>query len=198
MEKVKIKEISMRECIIQSAKEILISEGLKCYSIKNVAEKVGCSYAIIHGYFSDANELLFLSIKEIQDECLIYVKEKTSECENKPESLKRGILAFLEYFAEYPGVFELLYLEKAGDLGNSKPILDLINGFAESYYEQEWPFYKDQREVNQGKIDLASRQMKYTIMGLLLFYLNRRVFPSYMDFMDEAKIQIDSMLNQLS
>ena len=44
------------------------------------------------------------------------------------------------------------------------------------------------------KVESAKNQLRYTVIGLLLLYLNRQTPNSYSEFMNHANIQIDYLL----
>ena len=58
MEKKQIQEQRIKSYFIQATKEILKGEGLKCISVRNIADKAGYSYATLYNYFKDVQDLI--------------------------------------------------------------------------------------------------------------------------------------------
>ena len=131
MERKKIQEQRMKGYFIEATKEILKGEGLKCVSVRNIADKAGYSYATLYNYFKDVKELIFECVKDFQDECEELVKNETKKCPRGKDKIKAIIKSYMKYFVQYPGIFELFFLEKISDFGSKQPTIELIRTFLE-------------------------------------------------------------------
>ena len=189
-----IQEKRMKEYFIQATKDILKGEGLKSISVRNIAEKAGYSYATLYNYFVDVNELIFLCVSDFQQECKEFVVNHTKKNQRGIEKIKSIVMAYIGYFVEYPGIFELFYLAKVGDFGEKQTTIDLIGTSLDKICESEWNYSLSRKLVQIEKIELVKSQLKFTVIGLLLLYLNRRIPASYSEFINGANLQIDNML----
>src|SRR5258708_12719872 len=117
----------MRGYFLAATKELLKAEGLKSVSVRSIADKAGYSSATMYSYFKDVNDLVFLCVHDFYEECKLHVTGRVKRSEKGVNSLKVAIKAYTEFFIQYPGVFELFFIEMMGDLGNKKSITDLIN-----------------------------------------------------------------------
>lgn len=180
----------------EAAKAILKSEGLKSISVRKIAEKAGYSFATIYNYFRDVNDLVFLCVEDFQQECIEYVKSNTKPGENAYEQLRSAVIAYARYFIEYPGIFDLFYLEKMGDFGNKQRTIDLINKSFEIATTKLWQDCINQKVINKDKSEFYKVQVQHTLIGALLLYLNRKTPDDYQDFIEYLTIQIDFLFER--
>jgi len=194
MKNKEIQEKRMKGYFIQATKEILKGEGLKGISVRNIADKAGYSYATLYNYFKDINDLVFVCVKDFQDECKQFVIDQTRNNSKGIEKLKNSILAYIKYFVEYPGIFDLFYLAKVGDFGNKQTIIEVINKSLDNVCINEWDYCLKHKIFMADKIEQLKDQLKYSVIGLLLLYLNRLTPNTYTHFIKEANAIIDYQL----
>lgn len=189
-----IQEKRMKEYFIQAAKSILKGEGLRSLSVRNIADQAGYSYATLYNYFKDVNDLIFFCVEDFQEECAAFVASQTQNMPDGKEKLKATIIGYVGYFVEYPGIFDLFYLAMVGDFGSKKATIDLIGTSLDQVCEKDWNFCTTKGIFAPEKAEVMKSQLRLMVVGLLLFYLNRRKPESYADFMNEARVQIDYIL----
>jgi AcrR family transcriptional regulator len=195
MKNKQIQEERMKNYFIQAAKDILKSEGIKAISVRNIADRAGYSYTTLYNYFRDVNDLIFECVNDFQQECAEYVSQKTDNSLNGYEAIKAKALAYVQYFVEYPGIFDLFYLTTSGDLGYKQKTLDIIARSFELICEPDWA-YLTKNNISSGQIaDKVKKQIGYTVMGALLLYLNRQTPAQYSAFMDHVESQIGYVLD---
>jgi AcrR family transcriptional regulator len=178
---------------IQAAKELLKGEGLRSVSTRSVAEKAGYSYATLYNYFKDINDLVFECVKDFQLECEAFVKARTKKSKPGKEKLKVITSAYVDYFIEYPGTFELCFLEHIRGIDTRNELTELIYKFLDKLCEDQWIIC-----INEGmdpvKAEDLKQQLRFTVTGLLLFYENRRQPNNYQDFIYLVNKMIDDIL----
>lgn len=196
MKNKEIQEKRMKEYFIQATKDILKSEGIKSLSVRNIADQAGYSYATLYNYFKDINDLVFLCVSDFQDECNQFVSNQIEKSSSPMgiERLKRSVLAYINYFVEYPGIFDLFYLTKVGDFGTKQTTIDLISKSLDNACEQEWNYCISHNLIPIEKVQNIKSQLRYSIIGLLLLYMNRRTPSSYSEFIKQTTVQIDYLL----
>ena len=86
-----IQEERMRGYFIEAAKEILKGEGLRCISVRNIADRAGYSYATLYNYFNDSKELIYECVKDFQDECESSVKSDTENLSPGKKTIKANL-----------------------------------------------------------------------------------------------------------
>ena len=173
----------IRRFFIEAAKELLKGEGLRSVSTRSVAEKAGYSYATLYNYFKDINDLVFECVKDFQLECEEFVKSKTKKASPGKEKIAAIAAAYINYFIEYPGTFELCFLEKIRGIGDRKELTELIYTFLDRLCEEQWDFCIREGIMDAETVEQTRHQLRFTVMGLLLFFENRRHPGSYKEFM---------------
>lgn len=194
MKNKELQESRIRGYFIQATKSIIKGEGVKNVSVRNIAREAGYSYTTMYNYFKDVNELIFLCVNDFQEEIIAFVDRQKDDKKEGKDKLKARVLAYTNYFINYPGIFELFYLEGVGDLGHRNATMNIIATSLDQVIEKEM---KEVMNTGQLKNKNKSRildQLRFTITGALLFYLNRRKEYSYMEFMDTLNEQLDQIL----
>ncbi len=194
MKNKEIQELRIKDYFIQATKDILKSEGIKAISVRNISDKAGYSYATLYNYFKDVNDLIFLCVSDFQAECLTFVKKQTKGIPNGREKIKALALSYINYFLEYPGIFELFYISRVGDFNNKQSIISLIDKSLDSVCESDWNYCVSHNQIEMENLEFFKSQLKLSTVGLLLFYLNRLTPPSYSEFISHANKQTDDLL----
>jgi len=185
-----IQSARVRQCFIDAAKEILKGEGLKSISARNVSARAGYSYATLYNYFSDIKELIFECVVDFQKECTQEIQNTTQSQAPSSSRLKKIIKSYIQYFIQYPGIFELFFLESAGS--SNQKTNDLIINFLDQLLAEDLSII--QKNAKGGQIETVKNSLKYTVTGLLLFYLNRREFLKYSDFIQQVDTQLEFII----
>lgn len=193
-----IQERRMRDYFIQATREILRGEGLKSVSVRRIAEKAGYSYATLYNYFKDAKDLIFECVQDFQVECEEFILRETGNCLRGLEKIKAITKAYIKYFIQYPGIFELFFLERVSDLGHKQQLNESIVTFLDRLCEDEWIYCIAQNLLKPDDAELRKTVLRDMVAGSLLFYLNRNHPQSYADFQVFTDRQIDFVLSESS
>jgi AcrR family transcriptional regulator len=194
MEKKEIQEQRMKGYFIQATKEMLKGEGLKSISVRNIAERAGYSYATMYNYFKDVQELIFLCVKDFQDECEVTVKTHTSHMAPGKERIKAKVLGYINYFLEYPGIFELFYLERMADIERKQPVSSLIYTFLTRLCQPDWDYCMAHGLMSAKEVESRATALNYLVTGMLLTYINRRQPFAYDDFLAVSSAQVEWLM----
>jgi len=189
-----IQEQRVRAYFIQATKEILSGEGLRNVSVRNIAERAGYSYATLYNYFKDLKDLIFECVKDFQVECEEHVQRETNNSARGKEKVKAIVKAYVKYFVQYPGIFDLFFLEKINDVGSKQATIDLICTFLDRLCADEWDYCVSKKIVSADIAVIKRNQITYTIAGLLLLYINRRYPSAYKDFASTVEVQLDAII----
>ncbi|HAK46421.1 MAG TPA: hypothetical protein DCO79_10955 [Spirochaeta sp.] len=185
----------MTSYFIEAAKEILRGEGLKVASARNIADKAGYSYATLYNYFEDLSTLIFECVRDFQTELEESIVPAIDSSNTAKDKIRGGITAWVNYFVQYPGIFELFFLERIGEVGNRSDIADLI-------YNSIVPACSDGLEqwVSEGRLSEEQavgklNTLRFQITGLMLYYSNRKNPADYSKLMQLLNRQIDQILD---
>lgn len=194
MEKKMIQEGRMKSYFIQATKELLKNEGLQMVSVRNVADRAGYSYATLYNYFKDLNELIFVCVKDFQSECEEFVVSETEKVTRGRKKIHAITKAYISYFIQYPGIFELFYVERMRSLGNKDATANLIYTFLDRLCDQEWTYCQQKKVYTSWQITEMKHQLRFVTAGMLLYYLNRRNPEDYKEFNTLVDAQIKRTL----
>lgn len=198
MVKNEIQEQRMREYFICATAEILKGEGLKSVSVRNVAERAGYSYATMYNYFKDVKSLVFECVKDFSEELLKFVDKKEKAGNNGLEKIRDRMMAYAAYFLEYPGIFELFFLERPSEMGSQQPVVNTIWSLPDRVCSTEWDALVENGSISLAQARDMSEALKYEITGLLLFYLNRNKPSRYDGFIELLNSRIEKTLGIVS
>ena len=196
MQKKEIQEQRIKGYFIEATKEMLKGEGLKSISVRNIAERAGYSYTTLYNYFKDLNELIFLCVKDFQNECESFINEEIKKDIRGTEKIKGITKAYIKYFVQYPGIFELFFIEKISNIGSKQPTTELISTFLDRLCAEEWDYCTNQQIMSKENADTVMRQLRFVTTGMLLLYLNRLQPADYKEFMRITEEQLDQILNK--
>ncbi len=195
MDKKEIQEQRMRGYFIEAAKEIIRGEGFKAINVRNIAERAGYSYTTLYNYFKDINDLIFVCVKDFQDECSQFISDQVKNDLIGLEKIKSKAIALSDYFIQYPGIFELFFIEKISDLNAKQSTTELIYNYLDGICEEDWKYCIEQKLLARKDSDYYKAQLKFFIIGQLTFYLNRRQPSDYKEFITLRDQQITQLLS---
>lgn len=194
MDKKEIQEERMRGYFIQATKDILKGEGLRALSVRNVAERAGYSYATLYNYFKDVKDLIFECVHDFQDECKEAVESETKKVERGLPKVRAITKSYIKYFIQYPGTFELFYIEKPYNLAGKQPTLQLINTLLDRLCAGEWDYLVSNNLIGEDDAGRMKTQLKYIVVGILLLYLTRKHPETYSEFNEIVETQLQNIL----
>ena len=197
MEKKEIQEQRMKGYFIEATKEMLRGEGLKSISVRSIADRAGYSFATMYNYFRDVKDLIFVCVQDFQDECEEFVKAETSNSPEGIEKIKAITKSYIKYFVQYPGIFDLFYLEKMSDIGSKQPTTELIYSFLDKLCAHEWNYCKVHKMIKPDDAEIIKLELKFLSVGMLLYYNNRRQPVNYIDFAKNTNILIEQLFRNI-
>lgn len=194
MDKKAIQEERIRGYFIKAATEILRGEGLKCVNVRNIADRAGYSYATLYNYFKDVKDLVFECVKDFREECIQTVQSETDKIPAGKEKIESIAKAYIKYFIQYPGVFELFFLEKTNDLAGKQPTIEMIYSLLDDLCENDWQYCVDNKIFSEVEVEHKKGELKFLLHGMLLFYINRKTPSTHKEFMTNSEVQIKNVL----
>ncbi|MBI9106545.1 MAG: TetR/AcrR family transcriptional regulator [Spirochaetales bacterium] len=185
----------MRGYFIDATKEILRGEGLKVVSARNIAAQAGYSYATLYNYFKDINSLVFECVQDFQKEIEIQISSATAVAAPGRDRIKAGLTAWVNYFVQYPGIFELFFLERMGDIGHKQGTAEFIVNSIKPAITEGMRDLENNGIITPERAKDLGEVFRYNITGLMLFYSNRRYPPDYPGLLKALNNQISLILN---
>lgn len=194
MKNKEIQESRMRGYFIEATKDMIKGEGLKSLSVRSIADRAGYSFATMYNYFRDVNELVFICAQDFFDDLSKFVNENIDQNKAGKEMISQKTKAYISFFTEYPGIFELFFIAKMGELGNKVNTLNVINNSLDVICSAEWSKLIDEGKETKETVALISKSLKVTTIGLLVAYMNRMDPRDYLEFKSNVNEQIERIL----
>ena len=194
MDRKEIQEQRIRGYFIEATREMLKGEGLRSINVRAVAERAGYSYATLYNYFKDIKELVFICVKGFQEEAEAIIAAETSSVPQGKEKIRAIMKSYLKYFVQYPGIFELFFVEKMNDIGASQPTSSLIYSFPDRLCANEWQYCVENNQISEEKAALLKDQLRFVVTGMLLFYMHRGQPADHVEFLSMAEAQLNQIL----
>ncbi len=190
----RIQEERIKTYFIEATKKILKGEGLRAINVRNIAKEAGYSYATLYNYFKDVKELVFECAKDFERECTELVQTETKNSKRGKLKIKSISKSYVKYFVQYPGIFELFFLERITDLGHKNPTINLVYSLLDNLCEDEWNYCIEQDIYSKKEVEIKKELLRNSLVGLLLFYLNRHTPQNYNEFFELTNRQIESII----
>ena len=173
-----IEKTALREQIIHNAVEIISSEGLKAFSVRNLAERIGYSYPMLYKVFKDQKDLLFHVMLTYKKQIIESVTSKKISG-NDIESIIQISQAYCEFFIQYPNIFQLLYLENTQGMFRNK--VDKLNYYhiLSELIENPWQNITANSAWTESEALARISQINYLIHGALLLHLENKIDRDY-------------------
>lgn len=184
----------MKGFFIQATKEMLKGEGLKSVSVRKIADRAGYSYATMYNYFKDVQELIFHCVKDFQEECREMVESGTAVQTPGTGKIQAKAALYMRYFVEYPGIFELFFLEKMTDIELKQPVSSLIYTFLTRLCQPEWEYCIQEGIFDRAEAEIRQKELNFAVTGMLLHYINRRQPVAYDEFLSISSAQVSRIL----
>jgi len=175
----------MKGYFLESAKEIIRAEGVRALSVRTVAERAGYSYATLYNYYKNLKDLLFHCISDFMEECRDFVANRNHPVKKGDERLISLSLAYANYFVQYPGIFELAFLEKMPDISANQEATDAVYNCLDLILDKEWNYLM--KSIEPDSLSVITESYKSLIHGMLLFYLNKRIPSDYPEFLNNFR-----------
>ena len=196
MIKKEIQEKRIRGYFIDATKTLLKGEGLKSISVRNIADRAGYSYATLYNHFNDVKDLIFVCVNDFQVECAEFIRNETAASPRGIKKIGAIINAYVKYFVQYPGIFDLFFLEKISDITNKQSTVEMIYYLTDRLCSEEWTYCIDEKIVLAEEAETLKAEIRNVIAGLLLFYINRGYPENYQEFTNLTQNQINHILDR--
>lgn len=188
-----IQEERMKNYFIDSARQIIKGEGIKALSVRTVAERAGYSYATLYNYFDNLRDLILVCIDGFLKEVEEFINENTNNSKKGIKGIENKSIALANYFVQYPDIFGLIFLEQISDISNDK-MTEKLNIFFDNLFKPDWEKCFVDKSFNHKIIDNKINSHKNMLIGILLWYINRRTPKDFKDFIKLLKMNLNEIL----
>jgi AcrR family transcriptional regulator len=116
---------SLRQEILDAARELFAEQGYESVTMRKIAEKIEYSPTTIYLYFSDKDELLFSLCQETFSKLVKYIEHIEAQGSSDPvEKVKLGLRAYVDFGLKHPNHYKVTFMQsmrpRGGDLHEDK------------------------------------------------------------------------------
>jgi len=144
----------------------------------------------LYNYFKDQTELVSLSLLDFKDECRDSINTHIRQSKPGKEEIRSIVMGYVQYFVQYPGVFDLFYIEKLA----SKSVCDEVNNFLDDLCAADWDYLIQEEDYDTKQVSEMRLCLTNAVIGLLISYLKRNTPSDYRTFITNVEVVIGSVL----
>ncbi len=123
-----------REKIIRVGAEIIVKEGLKKFTAKNIADRLGITDAAIFKHFKSMDDIILEIINRYVSKCSKSADEAIKKGNNAREILEILLKEHIKVLEETKGAVPILCFELSRS--DDKQFVKILKNFVESYKEK--------------------------------------------------------------
>lgn len=103
-------KLQLRNIILQKASEMFVEFGYNNFSMRKLAERIGCSVSTLYLYFRDKDDLLFTVVDEAFTLFRRQLDEAAVSTAEPWERLKRLGEAYVRFGLNHPAYYQLMFM----------------------------------------------------------------------------------------
>lgn len=187
---------ALRLRIIDAACRLFRESGQQAVSMRNVAQKVGCTAGALYRYFPDKQSLLLHVWEDDMRFLAEYVRGAIDQTEDPVEKVRQTFLAYIRYWEQNPEMFCNLFGPVSEDFDRSEtPDVHPSTGSTALYFDVRdllEQLVKSKKNVPLDA-DLAMQCLLSAVHGIMALHVSASHFP-WFDLQEMARVAIDGLL----
>ena len=184
---------SLRQDILDVAREMFATEGYESVSMRKIADKIEYSPTTIYLYFKDKNELLY----QICEETFAQLGQNIREI-SEPETdllvrLQKGLRAYIEFGIAHPHHYQVTFMSPMFSKPNDEYLYEGSMGQRTfDFLRSEITTCVEAGKLKNGNIDAISQAFWAGIHGTTSLLIGHIDFPFV-----EKSLLIDTVINSM-
>jgi AcrR family transcriptional regulator len=161
----------VKQYFAETAKEIILKEGVGAVSVRRTAADAGYSYATIYNHFENIDELLWYARDLLIADVADYINARRQESVESVEDIKAMFRTYMDYYLENPNVYHFFYFHKLEK--SAKKSKNITEG--EEYkneFMQPFQFLLENGFLAAEDIEVFTQIILYSTHGLLTLYIS--------------------------
>ncbi|MCX7761167.1 MAG: TetR/AcrR family transcriptional regulator [Hydrogenothermaceae bacterium] len=173
-------ELSTREKIILAGAQIIVEEGLRKFTAKNIANKIGVTDAAIYKHFPSLDSIIIEIINRYISKCSQSVDRAVAMNLSTEETLKQVMREHISVLEETKGAVPILCFEFSRS-GNKK-FFDILHSFVDSYKSKLSKILEKGQQEGVIRKDVNPSETAMLFVGLIqakvfAYVMERRTGP---------------------
>ena len=100
---------SLRQEILDAARELFVREGYDATSVRRIAEKAGCSSGILYHYFEDKAAIMAQLVRETFGRLNARMQEVREDSTPPIDRLRRALRTYIDFGLDHPHHYGVLF-----------------------------------------------------------------------------------------
>jgi AcrR family transcriptional regulator len=166
-------KLEIRSEILRFAREEFVHEGYGGFSMRRLAELVGCVPSAIYKHFSSKSEIFDCLVEE-SFEALMQASESVQDLpgEDPIERLKRGMRAYANFGLEHPDYYRLAFVLQSPDSKRSAAPHETYEGLKGRIRR-----CVAAGRLPDGDLDLMAQSLWAAVHGITSLLIQKPLFP---------------------
>jgi len=184
---------TLKEQILTNAVEIISSEGLQAFSVRNLAERSGYSYPMLYRVFKDQKDLLQHVMLRFRNRVTSAIESELTHSD-PIENIQRITGEYCDFFIQYPNIFHLLYQDKSQGIFRHDDDKHNYYAIIKELMADSWRVLSENKAWAQAISEQRFAQLDYLIHGALLLHLDNKLSRNYSYLKDDLQNAISQLL----
>jgi len=157
--------VKTREKILKVGAEIIAHEGLRRFTTKNLARKIGISDAAIFKHFSSMNEIAEEIIGRYTTECILRTKEAVALGKTPTEKMEKILEGHMELLEETKGIIPIICFEFSRS--DKRSLKRKIHEFLEEYAKTLKEVIREGIKKGEFRDDIDVDEAAFSLIGFM-------------------------------
>jgi len=167
----KLKTERVKRFFAETVKEMIIKEGVGSISVRKVADLAAYSYATMYNHFKNLDELLWYTRNIMIGDIVEHIKENNRTEIRDVESIKKLFKTYVDYFIEYPNVFEFFFFHHLDKSGKKVTHIAKEMNFDETL-KATFEYFALSGKLNIKELEIVIKTIVFSVHGMLLIYIS--------------------------
>lgn len=110
------KDISLKKRIIDAARQVLLSEGYRNFSLRKIARKIDTSATSIYLHFEDKDDLVHTLMGEAIERLNNQLEQQAENYDDPIQKLEALAREYVNFALEYPREYQVIYLISSDEM----------------------------------------------------------------------------------
>ncbi|MBK3333038.1 TetR/AcrR family transcriptional regulator [Persephonella atlantica] len=158
-----VEKMSTKEKIIKIGAEIIVKEGLRKFTAKNIADKLGITDAAIFKHFKSMDDIILEIIQRYVSRCSQSAIEAVERGRTVKEKLELLLKAHIDVLEDTRGAVPVLCFELSRS--EDEKFKKILNNFVESYTKEISQIIKDGQLEGSIRKELVPEDVAMFFIG---------------------------------
>ncbi|MBI9048136.1 MAG: TetR/AcrR family transcriptional regulator [Anaerolineaceae bacterium] len=179
----------------ETAKQMILDEGVGSVSVRKTAAKAGYSYATIYNHFENIDELLWYARELLIVDVADYIQKNNAGEVTRIEDVKAMFRSYVNCFIENPNVYHFFYFHKLEKSHKKRRALTEGEGYQDQFMKP-FQFLMQSGKYTMEEVALIGQTILYTSQGLLTLFISDNDQLTKDDLYKNLNDVIDYLLNR--